>query len=147
MRIQAAVGGDDAVAVEVVVRGRIAAVVTTISKNFLTRNTTLVAKSLVHEVPDVAALILRILAYQIPILLESSHRVAHSMSILTLNERTRIVALRVLLAAAIVGIHRAVDVGLTPVASLLVLYGTRRVVLLNPLITFLEVGTVASFIA
>ena len=147
MRIQSAVGGNDAVAVEVVVRGRIASVVAAISKDLLTCNRTLVAHSLVDEVPDVAALILRVFAHQVPILLETSHRVAHSVSILTLDKRSRIVFLRIGLTTFVAVVHRTEDVGLAPVASLLVLHGTRLVVVLNPRIAFLEVGAVAGFVA
>ena len=73
MRIQATVGSNDTVAVEVIVGSRIAAVVTTIGEDFLTCNLALVAQTLIHEVPDIAALILRILTDDIPILLETTH--------------------------------------------------------------------------
>ena len=46
MRIQTAVRGDDSIAVEVVIAGRIAAVVATISKDFLAGDRTLVAQTL-----------------------------------------------------------------------------------------------------
>ena len=62
MRIQTAVRGDDSIAVEVVIAGRIAAVVATLGKDFLAGDRTLVAQTLVNEVPDVTALVLRILA-------------------------------------------------------------------------------------
>ena len=62
MRIQTAVRGDDSVAVEVVIAARIAAIVATIGEDFLAGDRTLVAQALVNEVPDVTALVLRILA-------------------------------------------------------------------------------------
>ena len=145
--IQAAVGGNDTVAVEVVVAGGIAAVVAAIGKDFLTRDGALVTHALVYEVPDVAALILRILAHQVPILLEAAHRVAHGVGVLTLYEGARVVALRVGLTTPVVVIHGAEDVGLAVVASLLILAGARRVGLLHPVVGFLKVGAVAGLVA
>ena len=147
MRIETAVGGDDAVAVEVIVRGGILAVVATIGEDGATRDGALVAHTLVHEVPDVATLILRILAYQVPVLLEATHGVTHSVGILTLDEWTGVVALRVGLAALVAIVHRTEDIGLAVLTSLLKLAGTGLVGSLHPVVGLLEVGTVASLVA
>ena len=107
MRIQTAVRSDDTVAVEVVVTARIAAVITTIGKDFLTGDRTLVAQTLVNEVPDVTTLVLRILADQIPILLETTLRVTHGVSILTLDIWLGTVALTIVLTFLVTDVHRA----------------------------------------
>ena len=145
MGIQSAVRSDDAVAVEVIVAGGIAAVVATIGKDFLACDRTLIAQTLIYEVPDKATLILRIFADDIPILLEATHRVTHSMSILTLDERTRVIRLGIVLAVAIAHIHRTEDVRLAPLARLLVLYRT-IIYTLNPVVALLKVRTVASLV-
>ena len=147
MWIETAVGGDDAVAVEVIVGGRIASVVATIGKDLLTRQRTLVAQRLVDEVPDEATLILGMLAYELPILLESTHRITHGVGILALDEGTGIVALGILVAITIVVVHGAEDVGLAVLACLLVLHGARRVDRFDPVIDVLEVGTITSLVA
>ena len=148
MGIQPAVGSNDAVAIEVIVTGGIAAVVATVGKDFATRNGALVAQALIDEVPDVAALILRILADELPVLLEAAHRVAHGVGIFALDERTRVVALGVTLAPVVVGIHRASDVGITAVVRRpLILTGARRVGLLHPSVGLLEVRTETGLVA
>ena len=72
VRIQTTVGSNDAIAVEVVVAGRIATVVATIGEDFLTGDGALVAQTLIYKVPDVTTLVFWILADEIPILLETS---------------------------------------------------------------------------
>ena len=146
MGIEATIGGDNTIAVEVVVAGRIASVVATIGKDFLASHLALVAQALVYEVPDEAALILGILAYQVPVLLETTHRVAHGMSILTLDKWTGIVALGIFLTVAIVEVHGAEDVCLAVLSGLLVLYGTSGVNALDPVVDGLEVRAVTSLV-
>ncbi len=102
---------------------------------------------MVNEVPDVSALILRILAHKIPIFLESTHGVAHCVSIFALYEWTLIVVLGILFATFVVVIHRAEDVGLAVLPGLFILHGACAVALLHPVVGFLEVRPVASFIA
>ena len=147
MGIQSAVGGDDTVAVEVMVAGRIAAVVATIGKDFLTRGRILVAQALVYEVPDITTLIFGVFADEIPVLLEATHRVTHGVGILALDQRTGVVALGVFLTVVVVGIHRTVDIGLSILTGLLKLTGAGLVVRLHPVVGFLEVRTVASLIS
>ena len=93
MGIQTTVWSNDTVAVEVMVCGRITSVVTSESKDLFTRNTALVAQALIHEVPDIAALILGVLSDDVPILLKTTHRVTHGMGILTLDQWTGIIGL------------------------------------------------------
>ena len=145
--VQSAVRSNDAVAVEVMVRGRIATVVTTVGEYLLARNLALVAQSLVYEVPDVAALIFRILADDVPILLETTYRVTHGVRILTLYQRTGIVRLGIFLTVFVAHVHRTEDVGLAPVASLLILHRTRGVVSLDPVVHLFKVWTVAGLVA
>ena len=146
MRIRFAVGIDDTVAVEIMVAGGITAEVASVSIYRLALFV-LHAQPLVHEVPDETALVLRILAYHVPIFLESSHGVTHGMSILALDERTRVVALRVLVAAAVIVIHRAEDIRLAVLSGLFILTRTARVVRLHQVIRLLEVRTVTGFVA
>ena len=68
------------------------------------------------------------------------------MCILTLDQRAWIITLRIPLTMIVVSIHRAEDVRLAPVTSLLILYRTRGVILLNPFIALLEVRTIAGLI-
>ena len=147
MRVQATIRSNDTIAVEVVVGSGIASVVATIGKDFLTRNRRLVAQTLVDEIPDETTLVFWILADDAPILLETTHGVAHSMRILALDERTGIVCLGIFLAVFIAHIHRTEDVGLAPMASLFVLNGTNLVDALNPIVAALEVRSIACLIA
>ena len=147
MGIQPAVWGDDTVAVEVIVAGGILAVVATVCEYLATRDGALVAHTLIHEVPDIAALILRILAHQIPIFLEATHRVAHGVSIFTLDQRTRIIVLRISLAALVAVVHGTEDVGLAVLTSLLKLAGTSLVGSLHPVVGLFKVRTIAGLIA
>ena len=147
MRIQTTVWSDDAVAVEVVIGGRIASVVPTIGENLLARNLALVAQALIDKVPDKATLIFRILANEVPILLETTHRVAHSVSILTLDERTGIIRLGVLLAVGIIIVHRTEDIRLAPMTGLFILDGAYLVNTFHPVIDLFEVRTIACLIA
>ena len=145
--MQATVGSDDAVAVEVVVGGGIAAEVAAVGHDFLARHAALGAHTLIHEVPDETALVLGVLADDAPILSEAAHAVTHGVGIFTLDERTGIVALSILLAVAIAVVHGAEDVGLTVLACLLILYGAALVDGLHGIVGILEVLAVASFVA
>ena len=147
MGIETAVGGDDTVAVEVVVGGGIAAVVATIGEDLLASDLALVAQTLIDEVPDIAALVFRMLADEVPVLLETAHRVTHGVGILALDQRTGIVALGVFLAVLVAIVHRTEDIGLALTACLFVLHRARGVVGLHPVVALLEVRTVAGFVA
>ena len=129
------------------VRGRIAAIVATIGEYLLASDFALVAQTLIHEVPDIATLVFGILADDVPILLEATHRVTHGMGILTLYQRTGIVCLGIFLAVLIAHIHRTEDVCLAVVASLLILHRTSRIVSLHPVVGLLEIGAIAGLIA
>ena len=66
---------------------------------------------------------------------------------IALDERTRVVALRVLVAAAVIVIHRAEDVRLAVLSGLFILARTARVVRLHQVVCLLEVRTVTGFVA
>ena len=147
MGIQTAVRSNDTVAVEVIVGSGIASVVATIGKNLLACNLALIAQSLIDKVPDKATLVFRILANEVPILLEATHRVAHSVGILTLDKRTRILALGIFLAITIIVVHRTEDIGLPPVTRLLILNGARGIYRFNPVVDSLKIWSVACLVA
>ena len=69
------------------------------------------------------------------------------MGILTLYQRTGIVALGILFTVLIAIIHRTEDVRFSIAAGLLILAGTRLVVSLHPVVGLLEIRTVASLVA
>ena len=145
MWVRLAVRIDDTVVVEVVVGSRITSVVTTISIDHLAV-LVIVAQSLVYEVPDKSTLIFRIFAHQIPVFLESTHRVTHSMRILTLDQRTWIVVLGISFAAAVTVIHRAEDIGLTVVSGTLILYRSAWIISFDYIIRLFEVRTISGFV-
>ena len=146
MRIQTAVRSDDTVAVEVVVTARIAAVVASISKDFLTGDRTLVAQTLVNKVPDVTTLVLRILADQVPILLETTLRVTHGVSILTLDIWLGTIALAIALAFLVTDVHRTVDICLAVVSATFILCRAGLIARLHPVVSLLEVDAVSALI-
>ena len=142
--VVAAVGSDDTVTVEVVVRCGIAAIVATIGEDLLTL-LVLVAEALVHEVPDEATLQCRILTDEVPVLLQATDRVTHSVGILALDEGF-VGVLAVTLHVVVVGIHGATDIAVAGVAGLLILCGTAVVVSLDPVVGSLEVRTVTGLV-
>ena len=164
VRVQLAVRTDDAVAVEVVVRGVVAVVVATVGIVDLVQfgirqvadavqlgqrgvehlGIRAAVQGLVDEVPDVATLILRILAHQFPVLLQSARGVTHRVVVLALDERLlEVVVLAVGLARPRCVVHRAEDVGVAAFAvSLLPLAGSALVLGLHPVVGSLEVRTV-----
>ena len=146
MWVQTAVGSNDTITVKVMVGSRIASVVATVCKNLLTCNLALVAQSLVNKVPDVATLIFGVLTDDVPILFESAHRVTHGVGILTLYQRTWIVALGIFLAVLVTHIHRTEDIGLAVVACLLKLAWTGVVISLHPVVCLLKVWSVSSLV-
>ena len=159
MWVQSAVRCDDTVTVKVVVGCRIAAVIATIGKYLLTCNLTLVAQALVYKVPDVSTLINRILADKLPVLLESTHRVTHSVGIFTLYQRLHILSttnngslivgslvLRILIAVLVAHVHWAEDICLTIQLSTLVLAWASVVISLYPVVSLLEIRTVSSLV-
>ena len=142
--VVAAVGSDDTVTVEVVVRCGIAAIVATVGEDFLTL-LVLIAEALVYEVPDEATLQGGILANEVPVLLQATDRVTHSVGILALDEGF-VGVLAVTLHVVVVGIHGATDIAVAGIAGLLILCGTAVVVSLDPVIGSLEVRTVTGFV-
>ena len=146
MRIQATVWRNDTVTVEVVVAGRITSIVTTIGKDFLAGDRALVTNTLVYEVPDITTLILRILADQIPILLESTHRVTHGVGILTLDVWLGTIALAVAFALLVTYVHRTVDISLAVISATLILHRAGLVVSLDPIVSLFEVDAITTLI-
>ena len=169
VRVQLAVGTDDAVAVEVVVRGVVAVVVAAVGIVDLVQvgillvadavqlgqrgvehlGIGLAVQGLVDEVPDVATLILRILAHKLPILLQTTGGVTHRVVVLTLDERLlEVVVLAIGLARPRRVVHRTEDICVAAFAmSLFPLAGTALVLSLHPVVGGFEVRTVHGLIA
>ena len=147
MRIEHSVGRYETVAVEVVVGGVVVVVVAAVG--VLKRAVGAAAvQRLVDKVPNEAALQLRIFANQVPILLETAARVAHRVRVFALNERT--VGLRVVgvaLHCAIIGIHRAKNIGKLLKTSRFVLYWAARLAFLEPLVARFEILARPCFVA
>ena len=102
---------------------------------------------LIHEVPDKSSLQLRILTKQIPILLKSSLRVTHSMSIFTLNQRLLILIICcIFFTPFITSIHRTINISLSRCTSLFILYHTARIFSLNPIVSSFKIRAISSFI-
>ena len=149
MGVPRAVGGDDTVAVERVVRRIVVVEITTVEERH-TAVGLVAGKPLVDEVPDETALIGGIFAYQFPIVVEAAQRIPHGMGIFTLNERFGGVVASIFLALFIAPVHGADDVGEGPVPVVhgtFVMHRTRRVVLLDPTVAGLEVGAHARLVA
>ena len=169
MRIQLAVGTDDTIAVEVVVRGVIAVVVTAIGVmnlvQFRIRQLShavqlgqrcgehlgigLAVQGLIDIVPDVATLVLRVLAHELPILLQSTRGVTHRVVVLTLDERLlEVVILAISLARPRCVVHRTEDICVAAFAmGLLPLAGTALVLSLHPVVGGFEVRAVHGLVA
>ena len=142
-----AVGTDESVAVEVIVRWVVAVVVATIFIDVSSFGI-LAMQGLVDEVPDKTSLELGITTHEVPILLETATAVAHCMAVLALNKWLLLaVILSIPLAMPLRHIHRAEDIGIVATVCLLILNGTAWVFVLNPLIGCGEVRTIDRFIA
>ena len=149
MRIGQTVGTEQPIAVEVVVRRVIAIVVAAVGEMF-SAVSVLAAQSLICKIPYKAALKFRICASQVPVVLETAHRVAHGMSILALDERLVIFLCRapgIIFATPLRSVHGAVDVGVDALLGLFKLYGSAWVNAFDPLVGSREVGTIDSLIA
>ena len=147
MGVEGAVGGNDAIAVEVVVGGRIATGVAAIHPYLLARNLALAAHGLVYHVPDETALILGILAGQFHVVHEAAHGVAHGVGIFALDERTVGIAFAILDTVVVVVVHGAEDVGFLGQSGTLVLHGARVVQGLDGMVCLLEVVAVSALVA
>ena len=119
-----AVGQEYAVAVEVVVACRVSALITSVLPYLLAGALAGAAHALVDEVPDESSLVVGVLAYEFPVLLEASSTVSHGVCILALDEGTRVASLAVLLTCAVVTVHRAEHLCLALLSHLLILYHT-----------------------
>ena len=143
----AAVGGNNAVAVERAVTCVVTAEVTAIYKIFPGGIGCIQFQSLVGKVPDKATLVAGILAYQIPVILESAAGVAHHMGIFALDQGARWVLGAIAGAGIYRSIHRAHYIGVALFFSPFVLHGTGRVVALDPVVAGHEVVSVARLVA
>ena len=147
VRIRHAVWTYQTIVAEVLITGIEFVEVATISINHLSV-LTCPTDRLIHKVPDETTLILRILADNLPILLEATLRITHGMSILALNQRF---VLRCILAVSHCPIrtqvHWAIDIRQPLITSTLVLHRTARIFCLCPLIGLLKVLAIASLIA
>ena len=145
VRIPRTVGSDESVVAEVLVE--LAVVVVPVARIAIEGlSVTAHQHRLVDKVPDETTLILGVFPYQVPVLLESSLRVAHRVCILTLNQRTGVVALRIAFTPFVSHIHRAEDIGIFIQTGTLVHDGARRVLGFCPTVACLEVRTEAGFI-
>ena len=160
MRIQTTVRSDDTITVEVIVRCRITSVVASESEDLLTCDLTLITHTLIYEVPDISTLIYWIFADKLPVLLETTHGVTHSVGILTLDKwlDTALtfyllalivcsIAFRIVFTVLVIHIHRTEDIGFSIQFCTLILTRTAIVVSLHPVVSLLEVRTIASLVA
>ena len=152
--VPGSVGRDESVVVERRVTRILAVVVTAESEDVVCAVFLRVGRfveSLVHEIPDASALKGRGLADQIPVLLESSHRVSHRVGIFTHYERAVLVVPDVFLCVGVADVHRAEDVGVavSVVSALtpLVLDRTGWVERLGEIVGIEEVLSVAGLVA
>ena len=101
------------------------------------------ADALVHEVPDEAALILRVFPREFHVFLESSYRITHRVGVLALDEGFLLgVVLAVGGALLVPVVHGAENVRLSFFPGTLVLHGAACVLRLYPLVRGIEVGAV-----
>ena len=103
-------------------------------------------ETLVHPVPNKAALHLVTLLEEFPIFVETAHTVAHCVCIFAENHRARLFLL-VVGKTIFPGVHRAYDVGVAFLASLFVLYGARGVEGFERVVAFFKVDAAASLVA
>ena len=146
MRMKRTIRGNDTIAVQAVVCSRIAAKVATIGHNLFACHTALGSHALINEVPDESTLVLGVFADQFPVFGKAPHAIAHSVGILTLDERTWVVALSVAFAVVVVIVHWAEDVGFAILMCLLILYRTGGVDGLDGIVGIFEVFAITSFV-
>ena len=108
--LRRAVCGDYTVVVERVIGCVVVIEVATIIERHLAVGLIL-RQALIDEIPDETTLIVGVLTDQVPILLESTHRVTHRVGILTLDEGLLGRVLHIVLAPLQVSIHRAHNIG------------------------------------
>ena len=140
-----AVGCHDAIVAEVRVRGVVIVAVASIDTHGA--SVQLVIDTLINPVPDEAALGTRFLAYLVPIFLESTHRIAHGMCIFRLDDRARIVEIKVTFHVVGIVVLRAEDIGVILKNRTLILHQARRILLLQPVIDSHEIHTIACLVA
>ena len=127
------------------VGGRITAEVATVSKDVIAISI-FHAQTLVNEVPDKASLVIRIVTDEFPIVGETTHRVTHSMSILTLNQGAVVVAFTITMHPTEMGIHGTVNICGALGSRTFVLHGALRVIGFNPVVNLIEIHTMTCLI-
>ena len=147
--VRNAVGTDQAVVAEVLVRGVVGVPVASVAVD---RHAVapLFVQRLVHEIPDESALIFRFAADQLPVLPESAHRVAHGVGVFALDQRFGGILGEVFLTPLVVPVHRADNVRVAAAGRIdgpFVVNRPRGVVSLDPVVAGVEVRPVARFVA
>ena len=146
MWVVIAIGTDDAVVEEIIVRNIVRIVIAAIGID-LHPIVVEFAQSLIHKIPDKTTLVFGILANQIPILLESTHGVPHGMGILALNQRLLGITLAVVFRTFVIAVHRAINIGKPILTGLFVLNRTALILFFDPGVAVLEIGAVTGLIA
>ena len=104
-------------------------------------------QTLIHPVPDAAALQLRVLVDGVPVVGEAAAAVAHRVRILAHNERAGLRLAGITGEVVRRGVHNGHDVGVAVVKGALVLHGTGAVLALQPVVGGLVADTVARLVA
>ena len=145
VRVRHTVRTDQTIVAEVLVAGIKLVEVATIAINHLA--VLLPTDRLIHEVPDKATLVLRILADDVPILLETTFRVTHRMGIFALDKRLGLGWVFTVFDGTLRRhVHRTMDIRLTLIASTLILNRTSCILSLDPVVGRFKVGTIASLV-
>ena len=150
MRMQGTVRSDDAVAVERAVRRVIIIEIPAEGKDMVSavfRRIHRPADCLVHEVPDITALVFGLSADQVPVLLVVAHRITHRMGIFALDQRLGRIAGQIARGRVHAHVHRAVDIGLAVQAGPFILHRAGRIISLDPIVGGLEIRTVTGLVA
>ena len=147
LRSRCAVGIDKAIAAEIVVRWIVRVVVATILI-YGVALVILAAQTLVYKIPDKAALVGRILAYEVPILMHRTSGIAHGVSILAHDERFLLRwVLAILLNTLWCVVHHGKDIGIWTLDGTFPMYWTRRIVLVYPILSGGKVLRVGCLVA
>ena len=147
MRIETAVRAYQSVVAEIIV-GRVIVIEVTAVGVELSAVFLMPAQALVNEIPDEASLEFRVLADEVPVLLEATFGVAHCVSILDENQRLDLgLVLAVFLNLVVRKIHMGIEIGLSVVLCPFVLDYAAGVNSLHEVVCLLEVLAVASLVA
>ena len=140
-----AIGSHDAVVTEVGIRRVVVVAVASIDADGA--SVQLVVDTLIHPVPDEAALCTWLFANLVPVFLEPAHRIAHRMCIFRLDDGAWIVAVEVTFHIVGVVVLGAKDVGVVLQNRAFILYEARGVFLFQPVIDGHEIHAITCFVA